>query len=250
MPLRRTVLVTGASSGLGRGMARELAARGRDLALCARRTERLDELRAELLDAHPGVRVAVRRLDVDDPEQVMDVFASFREELGTIDRVVVNAGLGKGQPVGTGGWRANAQTLRTNVLGAHAQVEAAMEAFRAQGHGHLVVVSSVGAVRGMPRNVTAYSASKAALATLAEGVRAETLGTPIAVTTLYPGYIRSEMNEGLRRIPFVVDTETGCRALVAAMEREPARAYVPRWPWAPVSLALRVLPLRVVARMV
>src|SRR3546814_14312244 len=55
--MRKTILITGASSGLGRGMAREFAARGRDLALCARRTERLDELKAELLAAHPGIRI-------------------------------------------------------------------------------------------------------------------------------------------------------------------------------------------------
>jgi short-subunit dehydrogenase len=247
--VRRNILITGASSGLGRGMAREFAARGRNLALCARRTNRLEELREELLAAHPDIAVSIRSLDVDDPDQVFEVFRAFRTDLGSLDRVIVNAGLGKGQPIGTGHFHANVQTARTNVLGALAQCEAGMEALREQGEGHLVVISSMSALRGMPRNMTTYAATKAAVATLAEGIRADVHGSAIKVSTIYPGYIRSEMNETMKA-PFIVDAETGCRLLTAAIEKEPAKAYVPRWPWAPLSVAMRLLPLPVLARMV
>ena len=159
--MRRNVLITGASSGLGSGMARLFAAGGHDLALCARRTDRLAELRAELVAAHPQVRVAVRPLDVTDHEGVFVTFRAFREELGSLDRVIVNAGLGKGQPIGTGRFDANRQTAETNFVAALAQCEAAMEIFREQRAGHLVVVSSVSAVRGMPGNVTTYAATSA-----------------------------------------------------------------------------------------
>lgn len=111
-----TILIIGASSGLGDGMAREFAARGNNLALCARRTERLYALRDELLEKHPGLRISVRALDVNNHDQ-------------------------------------------------------AFEVFRAQNHGHLVAVSSVSAVRGMPKNITTYAATKAGLAALAEGLR-------------------------------------------------------------------------------
>lgn len=248
MSVRGTILVTGASSGLGRGMAREFAARGRDLALAARRTDRLEELRDELLAAHPGITVAVRTLDVTDHD---DVFAAFREldaELGGLDRVIVNAGLGKGQPLGTGYFRANAQTASTNFLGALAQAEAALELFRPRDAGHLVLVSSVSAVRGMPRNMTTYAASKAAVASLGEGLRADLADTGITVSTLFPGFIRSEINENVKKVPFIVDTDIGCRALVKAIEKEPAKAYVPSWPWTPIAAAMKVLPLPVVAR--
>src|SRR3954454_5693416 len=97
-----TILITGASSGLGAEMARQFAAKGRDLALCARRLERLEELRSEINAAHPSVKVAIRRLDVDDHATVSPVFAELATELGGLDRVIVNAGLGKGAPVGTG----------------------------------------------------------------------------------------------------------------------------------------------------
>jgi short-subunit dehydrogenase len=243
------VLVTGASSGLGRGLAREFAARGRSLALCARRTDRLATLREELVTTFPGCTVSTRALDVNDHDAVFAVFRSFREELGGLDRVVVNAGLGKGQPLGTGYFYANRQTALTNFVGALAQCEAAMEVFRAQGHGHLVVISSITALRGQRRNLTTYAATKAGVAALAEGIRADQAGSGIVVSTMYPGYIRTEMNERVPRTPFIVDTETGCRALAAAIESERAKAYVPRWPWAAVAVALRVLPLRLAARL-
>lgn len=247
--MRQNILITGASSGLGRGMAREFAARGRHLALCARRSERLEELKAELLAAHPGIRIAVRALDVNQHDQVFEVFRAFRDEFGTLDRVIVNAGIGKGQPIGTGYFHANRQTAETDFVAALAQCEAAVEIFRAQNAGHLVTVSSMSALRGLPRNLTTYAASKAGLAALSEGIRAELLSTPIKVTTLFPGYIHSEINERIRNKPFIVDTETGCRALVAAIEREPATAYVPRWPWAPLGFLMRRLPLAAIARM-
>ncbi|MFD4467726.1 SDR family oxidoreductase [Rhodococcus sp. NPDC058505] len=246
---RRNILITGASSGLGRGMAREFAARGRNLALAARRTDRLEELRDELLTAHPGITVAIRTLDVNDHDDVFTAFTELDAELGGLDRVIVNAGLGKGQPLGTGYFRANAATASTNVLGALAQAEAALELFRPRRAGHLVLVSSVSAVRGMPRNLTTYAASKAAVASLGEGLRADLAGSGIAVTTLLPGFIRSEMNENIKKVPLIVDTETGCRAMVKAIEREAHRAAVPGWPWSPLSVAMRVLPLSVVARM-
>jgi NAD(P)-dependent dehydrogenase (short-subunit alcohol dehydrogenase family) len=247
-PVRQRILITGASSGLGEGMARRFAALGRDLALAARRTDRLDALRDELLAAHPGIRVVTAGLDVDDAAAVEEVVPQLAGELGGIDRFVANAGIGKGASVGTGSAWANRATLFTNVLGTHAQCEAAVELFRAQGSGHLVVVSSVASIRGMRGTRTAYGASKAALNALAEGIRADLLGTGITVTTVLPGYIATDLNAG-RRGPFTVDLDRGVDALTAAIEREPVRAYVPEWPWRPVSALLRVLPLPVLRRL-
>jgi short-subunit dehydrogenase len=240
---RINVLITGASSGLGAGMAREFAARGCNLALCARRTERLEALREELGTQH-GVRVELRALDVNDHAAVFRVFDEFAEVLGSLDRVIVNAGIGDSRRIGTGHFAANRRVMETNLVAALAQCEAAVEIFRRQNAGHLVVVSSFSAVRGLPRNLTAYAASKAGLAHLAEGIRADLLGTPIRVTTLLPGYIRTELNEGAKRLPFEVDAATGSRALVRAIEREPAAARLPAWPWAPLWWVAKLLPLR------
>jgi short-subunit dehydrogenase len=244
---RANILITGASSGLGAGMAHEFAARGRNLALCARRIEQLEQLRSELLRGHPGIKVAVAQLDVNNHEQVFTVFDRLSQELGGLDRVIVNAGVNQGKPVGTGHFDANLAIANTNFVAALAQCEAAMEMFRARGDGHLVVISSVAGLRGMP-GLQTYSATKAGVAILAEAIRAETLATPISVTTIYPGFIESSIGGSGEEKPFRVSTEKGVRAMVRAIERESAQAKVPAWPWVPIGFALRRLPLRLIAK--
>ena len=248
--LRKRILITGASSGLGAEMARQFAATGHDLALCARRLDRLEELRASVVATHPGVRVLVRELDVNDHDAVFAVFDSAADELGGLDRVIVNAGLGKGARIGTGRFDANRATAMTNFVAALAQCEAAMAHFRAVKAGHLVVISSMSAMRGLPRTLTTYAASKAGIAALAEGIRADVQGSPIKVTTIFPGYIRSEMNDQVSGTsPLMVDTDKGVRSIVRAIEREPARASVPPWPWVPRGFVLRHAPLGLVRRL-
>ncbi|CAM3173813.1 SDR family oxidoreductase [Nocardioides dubius] len=247
----KTVLITGASSGLGAEMARQLAALGYDLALCARRTERLEELRDEILSSSAGRRIEVRALDVTDDDAVFDVFATFASEFGTIDRVVINAGLGKGAPLGTGRYDANRETAMTNFVAALAQAEAAMQIFRAQNAGHLVMISSMSAMRGMPKTLTTYAATKAGVAHLAEGLRMELAGSPIKVSTIYPGYIASEMNDRLKKKPaFMVSTRDGVTAMVAAIEKEKPSARVPVWPWSVLGTVIRNAPLGIVRRLV
>jgi short-subunit dehydrogenase len=247
---RRTVLITGASSGLGAEMARQLAAKGHDLALCARRAEKLDFLRAEIAASHPERRVEVRVLDVNDDDQVFEVFRAFKNDFGSIDRIIINAGLGKGAPLGTGRWDANRETAMTNFVAALAQSEAAMEIFREQNAGHFVMISSMSAMRGMPKAMTTYAATKAGVASIAEGLRYELHGKPIKVTVLYPGYIASEMNEGVAaRTPLMVSTEKGVRAMVDAIEKEKDSACVPALPWAPMSKVMKHAPIPVLKKL-
>ncbi len=246
---RKNILITGASSGLGEGMARAFAAKGSNLALCARRVENLEAIRADIEKAHPNVTVLIKALDVCDYDQVFTVFREFREELGSLDRVIVNAGMGKGASMGTGYFHANRRTAETNFIGAIAQCEAAMEIFREQNAGHLVTISSMSALRGLPRAVNIYAATKAGLRTLSEGLRADVLGTPIKVSCILPGFILTPINEEMKKAPLRVDLETGCRALVKAIEKEPGEAKVPAWPWVPVGWAMKLLPLRLVAKM-
>lgn len=252
--MRKNVLITGASSGLGAGMARILAAKGHHLALTARRVDRLEALRDELLTAHPDIEVVVYELDVNDHDRVFAVFKEAIKDLGGLDRVIVNAGLGKGGRIGTGKFHANKQTAETNFIAAIAQCEAAMEHFYERKAGHLVVISSMSAMRGMPSSMTTYAATKAGIAAIAEGIRSDLIGRKgldIKVTTLYPGYIASEMNEGVQQeARMMVDTETGCRALVKNIEKEVVDAAVPAWPWAPLGQVIKHAPLSIVRRMV
>jgi short-subunit dehydrogenase len=256
-----TVLITGASSGIGAELARQSAALGHHLALCARRTDRLDALAAEITAAHPSVTVRTYALDVTDADAVREVFrtadADARAAGGSgLDRVVANAGLGQGRPVGSGRPSANQRTATTNVLGVLAQAEAAMELFRAadggRGAGHLVLISSVTALRGNRRSMATYGATTAFVANLGEALQSElvTAGSPIDVTVILPGYIRSEMNEKVEQnTPFMVSTQRGVRSILAAVEARRRKAYAPEWPWRPISWLLKVVPLRFLSKL-
>jgi short-subunit dehydrogenase len=247
--MRKNILITGASSGLGKGMAKEFAKQGCNLALCARRFELLEQLKSELEQINPNITISIKVLDVNDHEQVFSVFNAFKDELNGLDRVIINAGMGKGASIGTGYFNANKQTAQTNFVAALAQAEAAMEIFRAQNHGHLVTISSISAVRGFRRAMTVYAATKAAITSLSEGIRIDVMHTPIKVSCVHPGFIRSEINEKVKTVPFIVDTETGCKALVKAINKEKANSIVPTWPWAFLHWVLRIVPLSTIRKM-
>lgn len=247
----KTVVITGASSGIGAGMARTFAKLGYNLAICARRTDRLQALKTEILAENPDIRIELAALDVSDYEAVFTTFKAFQQQFESIDRIIVNAGVGEGRRVGTGRFHINQRTAEINFISALAQCEAAMEIFREQNSGHLVVISSMSAMRGMPKHLTVYAASKAGLAHLAEGIRAEMLADnlPIKVTTIYPGYIRTEINEGAPKLPFEVDEATGSNALVAAIESGVDEACVPTLPWLVLGKAMKHLPLHLVNKL-
>lgn len=242
--MRQRILITGASSGLGAGMARAFAAKGRDLALCARRTDRLEELKAELSQRHPNIKIAIAELDVNDHERVPVVFAALADEIGGLDRVIVNAGVGKGAPLGTGKLWANKATIETNLVSALVQIETALEIFKRQGSGHLVLISSVLGNKGVAGVKAAYAASKAGVSSLGESLRSEYAAGPIAVTVIEPGYIESEMTAKSNSTMLMVDNETGVAKMVEAIEKERGRAIVPGWPWVPLVAMLKLLPPR------
>jgi short-subunit dehydrogenase len=233
---RKNILITGASSGLGKGMALEYAKQGCNLALCARRVENLEELKNDLLSINSEIHVFLRSLDVTQSQDVFKIFRAFKDDFNDIDepldRVIVNAGIGKGAPFGKGYHAQNMQTAVTNFCGAISQMEAAMEIFREQNHGHLVAISSISAFRGFPRAMTVYAATKAGLKSLAEGIRIDMLGKPIIVSSIFPGFIQSEMTDAIGKPPpFMISLEKGSKLLVKAIDKEKNNAYLPIWPW-------------------
>jgi NAD(P)-dependent dehydrogenase (short-subunit alcohol dehydrogenase family) len=242
-PRRQRILITGASSGLGAQLARIWAADGRDLALCARRRGDLEALQAELRGAHPDCTVQIYPIDVTDGDGLGAVFQQAIADLGGLDRVVANAGIGLGAAIGTGHPEDNRRVLETNVLGTFNTVEHAVSAFRQAQAGHLVLISSMSALRGLGGALSAYSASKAALANLGEAVRSTVWEQPITVSTIFPGYIDTALNENAPHKVMSVDLATGSVALARAIDAEPAKAYVPSWPWAYLAPIMRVVPL-------
>ncbi|MFZ9046628.1 MAG: SDR family oxidoreductase [Cyclobacteriaceae bacterium] len=245
---RKNILITGASSGIGKGMALEFAKQGCNLALCARRVENLEELKSEIKKINPDALVYVRSLDVSYSSQVFDVFKAFKEDFRTagesLDRVIVNAGIGKGGSLGKGLTDQNMQTAITNFCGALSQFEAALEIFREQNQGHLVAISSMSAFRGYGRALNVYAATKAALKSLAEGARVDLLHKPIEVSSIFPGFIQTEMTDRMKgRPPFMISGEKGAKLLVKAINKEKANAYVPFWPWYFFKLFMPFAPL-------
>lgn len=235
-----TTLITGASSGLGEEMARQLAEAGHDLALCARSLDRLEDLRDEILGKHPHLRVEVAELDVCDEGAVERVFREFEDLAGPINRVIVNAGVGSGARIGTGQAHINRQTLKINTIGALNQMESAMSLFRERRRGHLVLISSFAAVRGMRGSMASYGASKAAVAYLGEGLRLERV-PGVDITVISPGYIATPMTGGGNK-PLMAQAPAAVQEMVKVIEQRKARAFIPRWPWAILAPVMARLP--------
>ena len=248
--MAKTVFITGASSGIGRALALELADRGYDLFLTARRLDALEHVRAQIATAHPERRVEVRRLDVNDDEDVAAAIAGAAERLGRCDIVVANAGLGNSPRVGGSDFGRARAIVETNLLGAMATVEAAVSLFRRQeGGGQIVGISSVAGVRGLPGSA-AYGASKAGLSVYLEAVRAETHGEPIKVTTIAPGYIDTPINQDMKSRPFLIDVDKGAKITADLIERGVGYSTVPRFPWTIIKPLLRVIPTAWIAKSV
>ena len=247
--MRQAVIITGASSGIGQALAKEMAGRGYDLGLAARRTESLDALKAEITSAHPDAKVETRALDVTDYAAVPRVIDDLASALGRLDIVVANAGIGGARGViGQGTFETDRAVIETNVIGAMATIDAAMTRFREQKSGHVVAVGSVAGYRGLPGGAS-YSTSKAAIATYADAIRAEVHGTPIKVTTLMPGYIDTPINQDVKSRPFLIDVEKGARIIAGMIESGVGERTVPRFPWNLMARLMRVLPTGLLVRM-
>lgn len=238
--MAEVVFITGASSGLGRQMAREFANRGYDLALAARSLDVLEELKLELQGA---VRVEVYQLDVIDDNAVKQVLEQAKSDFGRLDKILANAGIGVMGVIGEGSFGGARSTIEVNVIGAMATMHHGIALFRGQGFGHVVAISSVAAVKGLPGSGS-YSASKAAINAYAESLSIETAREKIDVTVLSPGYIDTPINQSAKSRPFVVDVEMGGKALVDAIEKKVGHSYIPRWPWMLVAPLLSILPKR------
>jgi short-subunit dehydrogenase len=245
--MQPNILITGATSGIGQALAFELAARGYGLALTARRVEKLAEIRKQIKDRHAGVRVETRTLDVTQYERIPEVIADAGEALGGLDIVFANAGISRGEKIGTGQFEKSRRTVETNLLGAMATVDAAVAYFRKRGRGHVVATSSVTAFRGLPR-LGSYSASKAALTTYLEALRAEVYRESIDVTVIYPGYVDTPLNQMQPHRPFVIPAERAAGLIADLIERKAKGGMVPKWPWCVVGPLLRWLPTSLIAK--
>lgn len=185
-------LVTGASSGIGRAVARDLIEAGLRVALCARRKDRLETLAQELGEE----RALVVQADLRNEDAIRGVFTELRQTWGGVDVLVNNAGLGVKAPLmdgPAGGWR---EMLEVNVLALAICTQEALADFRAKGRGHVLHISSISGHRVAPGGGM-YAATKHAVRALTEGLRQELreAGSPVRVTSISPGFVETEFAE-------------------------------------------------------
>ena len=246
--MTKSVVITGASSGIGAALAREFASRGYNIALCARRVEKLESLKQELSQNHSHIQVISAALDVNELDTVPSVLNALKSSLGNIDIVIANAGITGVRRTGSGDLTIDKSILQTNLFGAIATVDAAVAIFREQGFGQIVGMSSFSAFRGIPGSA-AYSASKAALTNYLQAVGTELYRKKdIKVTVIHPGFIRTEIDDNIDKFPFVIDADKAARTMANAIEKGKSDIVVPSWPWAILRSVMPKLPESVVAK--
>ena len=242
----RIAAITGASSGIGREMAIEVARRGSDVAVIARRRGELEETAAAVRQA--GRRAHVAPCDVRDRDAVLESFREISSALGPVDLLIANAGLGL--PISARKWdsRKVTEVLAVNVAGPAHAIEAVLPAMLERGSGRIVGISSLASFIGYPGHA-AYAASKAAFSLMLETLRLELRSAGVGVTTICPGYIRTPMTAANRfKMPLLMDADDAARRIVDAIA---ARRRVYAFPW-PLALAVRVarlLPAAVLDRL-
>jgi len=244
----KSILITGASSGIGKAVSLEMARRGYSLALTARRLELLEALRAEIIQSHPSVSVEVRALDVTDYDAVSETLRDLADAIGGLDIVFANAGVGLKETIGGGEFENSRRNVEVNLIGAMATVDAAVNYFLERGSGHIVGNCSVAAFRGMARNGS-YGASKAGFANYLEALRIEVLEKEIDVTVLYPGFVNTPFLDSSRTRPFVTSPEKAASLMAGMIEKKVKSSTVPVFPWAIIGRLLRILPVGVISKM-
>ena len=185
-------------------------------------------------------------LDVADTDSIEPAVQRAAMQLGRLDVIVANAGVGPLTPTGRGKLPLMRETLNINLVGAIATIEAALPIFRAQGFGQVVGVTSVAGSKGLP-GFGAYSASKAGLHRYLQALRAEVRGTPVVVTELAPGFIDTDINRNKGARPFLIDLDRGAAIMARMIERQVGKRWVPVLPWTIIAQLLKILPASVLA---
>lgn len=232
-------MVTGASSGIGRGVAVELARRGARLGLIARRTETLQEIVSEI-ESLGGQALAFPG-DVQDANAVLAAADSFREKFVAIDVLIANAGIGSTNDAAELRASEVAGVINVNVIGAANSVAAVVPEMVAQGRGQLVVISSLAAYRGLPKSA-AYCASKAAVSAFFESLRLDLQPRGIDVTIIHPGFIKTALTAGRHaQMPFLMDLDVAVEKILRAIEKK-KKSYAFPWQLASVVRVGMVMP--------
>lgn len=228
----QVVLITGASSGIGRRVAIDLASRRAVVIGCGRSRERLQRTEEEMRRISP--RSAVMPCDVADREQVRDMIGKLLAAYGRIDILINNAGIGMRKPFIETSIEMIEAIMRTNYLGMVYCTHAVLPSMIGRGKGHIVNISSVAGKIGTLR-MSAYCASKFAMNGFSESLYYELEPLGINVSVVCPGAVRTDFNKAFADTPpksppaLVITAEAVSRAVIAAIERRRFELIIPRW---------------------
>lgn len=222
----QVAIITGASSGIGWELAKELARQGCAVGVVARRQERLETLVAEIRAA--GGRAAWAVADVTNRGPTLAAIHSLRDTLGPVDLLVANSGIGAStflEPINT---EEIEHMFKVNVFGVIYAIEAVLPDMLRRGRGHLAAVSSLAAYKGLAGE-SGYCASKAAVNVYMEGLRLQLRQRGIAVTTICPGFIATPMTAGAPfPMPWVMNPDRAARIIAHGLRR---KKKVLNFPW-------------------
>lgn len=236
----KVVMITGASSGIGRALAVEIGRHGAKLGLIARRAEIIDEVVREV-EAAGGTAVALPA-DVQHAESIAAAANKLRADLGPIDVLIANAGIGPTRDAADFSAAEVSDVINVNVIGASNSVATVIPEMVERGSGQLVAISSLAAYRGLPRSA-AYCASKAAVSAFFESLRLDLEPRGIDVTIIHPGFIKTPLTQGRdAQMPFLMELDDAVRKMVSAIEKRRKRYSFP-WQLATIVRAGMLMPI-------
>ncbi len=230
----KKAIVIGASSGIGKELAITLAKNGYEVGLMARRTELLESLQKEI-----PTRTYIDHLDLIQLSNAVGKMQNMAQKMEEVDLIVLNSGVGFLNPELD--WLKEKQTLDVNVCGFCALAGEAFKFFSKQGHGHLVGISSIGALRGNPI-APAYNASKAFMSNYLEGLRKKAYkdGVPIIVTDIKPGFVDTDLAKGEGKF-WVAPPRIAAEQIYSAIRNQKKHAYITHR-WRLIGWLLKLMP--------
>lgn len=193
-----SALITGASAGIGREFARQLAGRAAALVLVARRRERLEELRDELIARDPRLIIHIHTADIANPAELEQLTAYVDAEQIAVDLLISNAGVGDQGPFATGDAARLGAMLQLNIVALSALTHRLLPGMIARKRGAILNVSSCASFLPLPR-MAVYAATKAYVTSFSEALHAEVRKHGVSVSALCPGPVHTEFNDLARR---------------------------------------------------
>jgi len=233
-------MITGASSGIGEGLALELARRSAAVGLVARRAERLNEL-VKKIEAMSGKALPLDA-DVNNVEELRKQAECLRSAFGPVDVLIANAGIGTISPALDLRTEDVAAVFEVNVLGAVNSVAAVLPEMISRRQGQLVAISSLSAYRGLPKSA-AYCASKAAVSSFFESLRIDLRDSGVDVTIIHPGFIKTPLTSGrVSKMPYLMELDTAVEKILRAIEKR-KKSYAFPWQLASIVRLSMVMPI-------